>query len=266
MGVEIPGRTGSVRTMIESESPSPPASVQPATEQGADERLHEEASRSVLKERRQIVMAVAAIAVFMAIAHFTPLRAWITNVQSWKAVVREMGWPAHAGFAAAAAVGVMMGVPRLPLCGAAGLVFGFAEGLCLSLAGSTVGSYGAFLLSRVGVRRLAESRTNRWPWLAKLLKKPSLGRVIWVRQIMVPGVVLNVLLGMTRVRHRTFWLGTLIGYLPLNIAFTLVGSGLGKGDLAQTLAQLLGALAVVHGVAWFLWRSVRRDRQGDPVG
>lgn len=260
MGVEIPSRFGSVRPMHESESPTPRDLSPTEAGNGADVRLHEEASRSVLKERRQIVMAVLGVAAFMAIAHFTPLRAWITNVQSWKTVVREWGWPAHAGFALATAVGVMLGVPRLPMCGAAGLVFGFTEGLGLSLAGSTVGSYGAFLLSRVGVRRVAESQTDRWPWLAKLLRKPSLGRVIWVRQIMVPGVVLNVLLGMTQVRHRTFWLGTVIGYLPLNVAFALVGSGLGKGDLAQTLAQLMGALAVVHGVAWFLWRRVRREK------
>jgi uncharacterized membrane protein YdjX (TVP38/TMEM64 family) len=213
-----------------------------------------------MKERRQIVLAVLGVAAFMAIAHFTPLRAWITNVQSWKAWIRDVGWPAHGGFALATAVGVMLGVPRLPLCGAAGLIFGFAEGLGLSLVGSTMGSYGAFLLSRVGVRRLAESRTNRWPWLAKLLNKPSLVRVIWVRQIMVPGVVLNVLLGMTRVRHRIFWLGTLIGYLPLNVAFSLVGSGMGKGNLAQTLGQLLGALAVVHGIAWVIWRRVKSDK------
>ena len=82
---------------------------------------------------------------------------------------------------------------------------------------------------------------------------------------MVPGLVLNVLLGMTQVRHRVFWFGTLIGYLPLNVAFTLVGSGLGKGDLAQTLAQLLGALAVIHGIAWILWRlTTNHKSSGNP--
>lgn len=236
-------------------SPLPESSNRPGGAEGAaDDRLHDEAAKSVVKERRQIVWLVLGVAAFMAAAHFTPLRAWITNVQTWKVMVRDLGWPAHAGFALATALCVMLGVPRLPLCGAAGLVFGFAEGLALSLLGSSAGSYGAFLLSRAGARRLAESKTNRWPWLAKLLQKPSLIRVIWVRQIMVPGLVLNVLLGMTQVRHRVFWFGTLIGYLPLNVAFTLVGSGLGKGDLAQTLAQLLGALAVIHGIAWILWR------------
>jgi hypothetical protein len=79
-----------------------------------------------------------------------------------------------------------------------------------------------------GARR--KSRAEKWPWLKKLLKKPSIMRVFWVRQLMVPGLVLNVLLGMTPVRHSRFLLGTALGYLPLNVAFSLVGSGLGKGQ------------------------------------
>lgn len=75
---------------------------------------------------------------------------------------------------------------------------------------------------------MTEHRVERWPWLRPLLAAPSLMRVILIRQLMVPGVVLNVLFGMTTVRHRIFLIGTLVGYVPLNIAFTLVGSGLGR--------------------------------------
>ena len=50
---------------------------------------------------------------------------------------------------------------------------------------------------------------------------------------MVPGVVLNLLFGMKSVGHRTFFLGALLGYVPLNNALTLVESGLGKYPLAE---------------------------------
>ena len=222
--------------------------------------VEQETSRALNKETRQVLLAVLLVAAFMALAHFTPLRAWITNVQAWKGLVREFGWGAHAVFVAACAGVVMLGVPRLPLCAAAGLIFGFGAGLGLSLIGSALGSYGAFVLSRHGFRRAAESRAEKWPWLKRLLKKPSIMRVFWVRQLMVPGLVLNVLLGMTPVRHSRFLLGTLLGYMPLNVAFSLVGSGLGKGSLAHTLMQLLAAMAVINIAAWLVYRVMKKQR------
>ena len=223
-------------------------------------QVEQETSRALNKETRQVLLAVLLVAVFMALAHFTPLKAWITNVQIWKNLVREFGWGAHAVFVAACAGVVMLGVPRLPLCAVAGLIFGFGEGLALSLAGSTCGSYGAFVLSRHGFRRAAESRAEKWPWLKKLLTKPSIMRLFWVRQLMVPGLVLNVLLGMTPVKHSRFLLGTLMGYMPLNVAFSLVGSGLGKGSLTQTIAQLLAAMAVINIAAWLVYRVMKKQR------
>ncbi len=225
--------------------------------------VEQETSRALGKETRQVLFAVLLVAAFMTMTHFnTPLKAWITDVKAWKDMVREFGWGAHAIFMAACAGTVMLGVPRLPLCAAAGLIFGFGEGLVLSLVASTLGSYGAFVLSRHGFRRAVESRAEKWPWLKKLLKKPSVLRVFWVRQLMVPGLVLNVLLGMTPVKHTRFMLGTLLGYLPLNLAFSLVGSGLGKGSLATTLTQLLAAMAVINIAAWLVYRVMKKQKNG----
>jgi uncharacterized membrane protein YdjX (TVP38/TMEM64 family) len=232
--------------------------TKPATEEAAPD-LARQAAASRRKDNRRVLLLAAGVALFMVLAKFTPLRAWITNVQIWKDYVDALGWGAHVAFAAACAGAVCVGVPRLPLCAAAGLIFGFGQGLVLSLLGSTVGSYGAFLLARSGVRRALLERAGRWPWLAELLRQPTLMRVFWVRQLMLPGMVLNVLLGATEVRHRTFLTGTLLGYLPLNIAFSLVGSGLGKQHLEHTLGQLLAALGVVNVAGWLVWRWVRRN-------
>jgi uncharacterized membrane protein YdjX (TVP38/TMEM64 family) len=93
-----------------------------------------------------------------------------------------------------------------------------------------------------------------------MLKKPSVIRVFWARQLMVPGIVLNVLIGMTPVRHSRFLLGTALGYLPLNIAFSLVGSGLGKESITTTMTQLLAAMAVINVAAWLVFRYMRSAR------
>ncbi len=224
------------------------------------EHLEEEASASLWKENRQVLLLGAGVAAFMVIANFTPLRAWITNVRLWKDYIDEFGFAADAGFGAVCMMAVMLGVPRLPLCGVAGVLFGFVEGVCISWIGSTLGSYGAFLLARWGGRRVAKEKLERWPWVSALLRKPTLLRVFWVRQLMVPGIVLNVMLGLTAVRHRIFLAGTALGYLPLNIAFTLVGSGMGKESLKHSITQIIAAIAVVNVVAWIMLRIVRKHR------
>ena len=222
--------------------------------------LAAQAARSRRKEGRQIWLLVAAVAVFMALAQFTPLRAWVTNVQIWKQQVDNLGWGADLLFLAGCAFAVLIGLPRLPLCATAGLIFGFTEGTVLSLVGSTLGSFGAFIMARAGARRAVLARAGQWPWLVALLTQPSVMRVFWVRQLMLPGMLLNVLLGVSSVQRGTFLIGTLLGYLPLNVAFTLVGSGLGKGSFGHTLGQLLAALAVVNLAGWLVWRWVQRQR------
>ena len=230
-----------------------------------EEKLGEEVVRSLSKENRTVLVLVLAVAAFMAIAHFTSLSAWITNVQVWKAYVREMGWMAYGLFTLACAMAVMVGIPRLPLSAAAGLIFGFFGGLCFSLIGSTLGSYGAFLMARRGARRAVIARLESWPWLVRMMDSPSLGRVFWVRQLMVPGVVLNVLLGVTGVSHRVFLAGTALGYLPLSVTFSLVGSGLGKGSLQQTMMQLLAALGIIHLIGWLVWRANRGSAESAEI-
>ena len=228
------------------------------SDSAAEELLEQEASASLWKENRQVLILALCVIAFLAVAHFTPLQSWLKSGQQWKRYIDEFGVAAHLVFGAVSATAVMFGMPRLPLCSVAGAVFGFKEGLVISWLSSTFGSYGAFLLSRWGGRRVAEQRIQRWPWLRALLAAPSLLRVILVRQLMVPGVVLNLLFGMTAVRHRTFLFGTLLGYLPLNIALTLVGSGLGKEDFAESLKQILAALAVINVVAWGVVKLVKK--------
>ncbi len=219
--------------------------------------LGEEAARGVGRERRLIVLLVVAVAAFVALAHFTPLRAWLENTQEWKRYVREFGWQSRAAFLGLTALAVMLGVPRLALAATAGLLFGFVEGMAVSLTGSVLGSYGLFLAVRKGFRPSVVEQARRRPWLEQLLRQPSLMKVFWVRQLPLPGAALNAILAVTDLRHRTFLGGTLLGYIPLNAAATLAGSGLGKASLQTSMVQLMAALAVINAVLWLVWRRFR---------
>ncbi len=220
--------------------------------------LGAEAAQGVGRERRLIVLLVLAVAGFILLAQFTPLRAWLTNTQEWKQHVREFGWQSRAAFLALTALAVLLGVPRLVLAATAGLLFGFAEGVAVSLLGSVLGSYGLFVAVRRGFRRRVAEQAQRRPWLAALLRKPSLMKVFWVRQLPLPGAALNAILGVSEIRHRIFLGGTLLGYLPLNLAATLAGSGLGKASLTAAAVQLMAALAIINAALWLVWRRFKK--------
>ncbi|MCB1225156.1 MAG: TVP38/TMEM64 family protein, partial [Verrucomicrobiales bacterium] len=219
--------------------------------------MREEAARSVGKERRMIALLVVIVAGVMVLAHFTPLAAWLEDAQQWKQALRQYGVWSHLGFILVSALVVMVGAPRLSVCGAAGVLFGSAQGFIVSLIGSTLGSYLAFLGVRYGFRRDISSALERRPWLERMLRHPSVLTVFWVRQLMLPGIVLNALLGLSSIRHRTFLLGTLLGYMPLNLAASLIGSAIAKDSLEHSLGQLMAALAVINLAAWLVWRKVR---------
>lgn len=224
---------------------------QPAVEA----QLSEQVAKSLGLERKKLLLLTCGVMVIICIAHFTPLRSWVLNVQTWKTYVREKGIIAHFGFVMACALAVMVGVPRLPLCGMAGLVFGLAEGLVLSLCGTVAGAYSAFLMTRLGLKNTKLASLNKLAWLKEQLVSPTLVRVFWVRQLMVPGLALNVLLGISGVTHRVFVIGTLIGYLPLNLTVTLVGSGVGKSTLTESMTQILAAVGLINIVVWLTWKK-----------
>ncbi len=225
-----------------------------------ESRLSEEARKTWQKESRRILIIALTVGAFMALAHWTPLRAWITNVQLWKGYIRDLGWLASVGFTTICAVAVFVGVPRLSLSAAAGMLFGFTQGMLLSLVGSVVGSYGAFIMARLGGRKTVLSRAESWPWLKPLLNGLTISRVFWIRQLMLPGVVLNVLLGISAVRQHTFLVGTLAGYLPLTMVFSLVGSGLGKDSLAKSMVQVMMSVGLLNLAGWIVWRKFRNRR------
>jgi uncharacterized membrane protein YdjX (TVP38/TMEM64 family) len=243
---------------------TPDTPTQPPAEPDLDpaegsslDSLQQEAAQGLGKERRQILMLVLLVGAFMLAAHFTPLRAWIENAREWKQQLRGYGPLAPILFFLLTAGAVMLGIPRLTLAATGGLLFGFTEGFILSLTGSTLGSYGTFLLIRKGFKKAVSPQVNSRPWIARLLRRPSLLKVFWVRQLALPGLVLNAALGLADIRHRIFLGGTLLGYIPLNLAATLVGSGLGKQDLQQTMVQLLAAIAVINLIAWLIWKATR---------
>ena len=131
-------------------------------------------------------------------------------------------------------------VPRTLLALVAGLAFGAWWGVLWAALGSVLGAIAGFLVARyihagfvdrVGSARFAAllSRAERGGW-----------RVVAVLRLVpvIPHSLTNYALGLTRLRLGSYALGSLLGQLPLTIAYVDLGAA--------------GGRALIGGANWLL--------------
>jgi uncharacterized membrane protein YdjX (TVP38/TMEM64 family) len=213
--------------------------------------------------RRLLILALVVAGLVLAL-HFTPLKAWIDDLQALKQQIQSYGWKAYVVFGAGTVAAIALGVPRLALCALAGTLFGFVTGAVLALLSSLAGSWGAFMLARWSGRGWAERRlAGASEALRDVLATPTITSIFVARQLPVPGILINVMLGVLPTTQRTFVLGTALGYLPSTAIVALAGSSLGKESLAVAMTQIslamfgLGVLTVL--LVWLHRRLLRKS-------
>lgn len=156
-------------------------------------------------------------------------------------------WAPVAMVAAAAALTVAF-FPFPVVAGAAGLLFGVAEGTAYALTGETLGACAALLIARFAARDAAAELAG--PRLRALLDgvaRRGFVAVLYVR--ILPGVPrhpANYAFGLTAVGLVPFLVATVIGTAPRAFAYAALGGTL--GDLRSTESILAVSLLVVMGL------------------
>lgn len=210
---------------------------------------HPEHSRAGSRVFLKPLLVFAVIALGLVVIYVSPLREYLRQVREIKARVGEMGMWGPVIYMLAVSVVIALGFPRLFLCPVGGIVFGFFWGLVWTQIPTLLGYYTTFLFVRWGGREFV---VKHWPGLRRfdgLFKERAVPALILVRQLPISGVVMNLLLGLSPVRHRDFLLGTAIGLLPQAIPFTLVASGTVKLTGGES-ALYIGAAAVIILAVW----------------
>jgi uncharacterized membrane protein YdjX (TVP38/TMEM64 family) len=210
----------------------------------------------------KIVWLAALMALLLIIVYVSPLREHVGKAQEWKAWVRGLGWWAPVAVGALVAVLVGIGVPRLGLCVIAGMTLGFWWGLISAQVGTLLGNYALFLLARASggdwVRRYLAKRKK----LSGLIHNGGIAGVILARQLPVPGLIINLALGLMTIRHLDFLLGTIVGQLPQAIPCTLIGAGILKASFAKSATYIgLGAALAV-----LIWIGLKHWLKKPPSG
>lgn len=177
-------------------------------------------------------VAVALVAVLLLfgrrVAGYLPeFSAWVDGLGVWGPVVFVLGYT----------VATVAFIPGSLLTLAGGAIFGLAEGTALVFAGASLGATAAFLASRYMVRGAIERRVAAEPHFAAIDR--AVGRegfkiVLLLRLTpVVPFVLLNYALGLTRVKLRDYVLA-FSGMLPATLLYVYYGKVV--GDLAEIAA------------------------------
>lgn len=196
--------------------------------------------------RRSVLLSVLAVVAVAALV-VLPAQEWLLVTLDWSS--RNPG-AAQLLFVATYVVAAVCLLPCLPLTLAAGAIFGVVKGTVLVSIGSTLGATAAFFVGRTVARRWVARKVEAWPRLHALdraVEHHGLWVVLLTRlSPAFPFFLVNYAFGVTRLRPAAYIVGSLVGMLPLTIAYVYAGS------LAVSATQALAGEAQLGATGWVL--------------
>jgi uncharacterized membrane protein YdjX (TVP38/TMEM64 family) len=185
--------------------------------------------------------------------------------ESWiDAQVRGKGVPGELLFVAVGGLATALAAPRQIVSFLAGYAFGLGLGTALALAATELGCMLAFFYARVIGRPLVAKRLGaRVRRIESFLAANPFSMTLLIRLLPVgSNFATSLAAGVSRVPTVPFLLGSLAGYLPQTLVFTLAGSGL---EVGGGLRLALSVVFFVVSGAIGIW-LYRRYRHGKSLG
>lgn len=220
--------------------------------------MHGQLSRS---RRADAVRRLVLLLLFVGAATAAALLLPVPTVTELREMLDRSGWWGPVAFVLGYAALTLAPVPKNVLSVAAGVLFGFADGLGLVFAAAMLGATAAFWLGRVLGRDAVERFTGaRVAQLDQVLRRRGFAAVVGVRLVPVlPFTAVNYSAGLTSVGWWPYFFGTLLGIVPGGAGFVALGAyGFQLGWPAQAAFGILGVLTLAGVVV-----AVRSRRRGD---
>ena len=195
------------------------------------------------------------ITLLLAVVHYSGLRTYLSLEQMPLLKEKLAGLPWIVNrlvFVLGGALVIICGLGRSLVSLAGGLFYGVWEGVIFSLTAALVGSLVIFTFVRFFKRPLFSHKLGKYlARVDQLVADNGILAVILIRLLPLTSLLLNVLIAMTRVTLPEFVIGSLIGFLPETLVFSLYGSSTQGGFLSKvTIASGL-LVAVVVGCKIF---------------
>jgi uncharacterized membrane protein YdjX (TVP38/TMEM64 family) len=155
-------------------------------------------------------------------------------------------------------VGDVVLFPGTPLTVLAGAVLGSFWGTVVSIVGNVIGASCAFLISRYLLKNFIQNKVlKKYPKVDRFegeLSKNGFFVVLFLRLVPVfPFNILNFLLGVTEVKFKDYFFGTLVGIIPGTFLFVYFGESVKMFSLWNVLFAVLGILGL--GYVGKFWKT-----------
>ncbi len=162
------------------------------------------------------------------------------------AEVRGKGLAGEMLFVGVAAMFTAFGFPRQVVSFMGGYAFGFVMGTTLSVLGTILGCIAAFYYARLLGRRLIASRfPARVKKIDAFIHDNPFSMSLLIRLLPVgSNLITSMAAGVSSVRGLPFFAGSGLGYIPQNLIFALIGSGINL-DEDPTLRIGIGVLLFI---------------------
>jgi uncharacterized membrane protein YdjX (TVP38/TMEM64 family) len=192
----------------------------------------------------------ALLAAIVVAAVVVALTVGVPPIPEVRAAVAGAGWAGPVLFAGLYAGLSLTPVPATVLSIAAGVLFGWAVGVPVVMAGAFTGAAIGFLLARhLGRTALDGVGGERLARLDAFLRRRGLVAVLVIRMVpILPFAVINMACGLSALRTRDYLVGSGLGMLPAVTAFVGIGAyGTEPGSLPFLVSAGGLALLLVGG-------------------
>jgi len=229
------------------------------------------------KETRAAVVKAATLALvfttmIFAIRH-SPLAAYLDpdHLEAWNGLVGEAGGWAELIFIGVSTLLILVGVPRMAVSVAGGMLFGIILGLVTVLAATLLAAMVTFYLGRWLGRPIVERRFGkRYQVVRKLMREHGVAAVVLIRQMPITALMVNLLCSVSGVRARHYFVGSVIGLIPGSVIFVIFGAGVRRdfylragGASLLLLLVTVATLLVVNRTQWLApLNELARRRKG----
>jgi uncharacterized membrane protein YdjX (TVP38/TMEM64 family) len=192
------------------------------------------------------ILAILAAIALMLWFNQTYLQWTPTDIRTW---ILLFGWLAPFLFVVLYTVRPLILFPASILSLTGGLAFGALWGTVLTVIGATAGAVLSFAAARyLGRSLVRKGWTGNMNKVQLQLEKRGLLYVLLLRLIpLFPFDLISYVSGVSKIRFRGFFIGTLFGIIPGTFAYNFLGSSLAEGRLQDILiaaAVFLAALAI----------------------
>jgi uncharacterized membrane protein YdjX (TVP38/TMEM64 family) len=145
-----------------------------------------------------------------------------------------------------------------------GYAFGFLQGTLLGTLATLLGCLAAFYYARLIGRGLVADRfSGKVRKMDQFVSGHPFSMTLLIRLLPVgSNLVTNLVAGVTSVAAMPFLMGSLLGFIPQNAIFALVGSGIGVDPIWRIgLGVLLFVISGLLGI--YLYRRMRHGKSYD---